>query len=99
VLRPRNDHTEPGAQRPGRGELGGDARGVLGLDLVVVGEHDPVLGREVVVGGAQGNAGGLGDVAHRGGVEAVAPEERQGGVADAVAGGFAFGGECFEHVQ
>ncbi len=72
-------------------ELGGDARGVQALRLVVVGEDDRVLGREVVVGGAERDARGGGDVAHRSGVEAVAAEEGERGIADAVAGGLALG--------
>ncbi len=93
------DDPEPRAQGAGRGQLGGHAGGVQRLRLVVVGEDDRVLGREVVVGGAERDAGGGGDIAHRGGVEAVAAEEGERGVADAVAGGLALGRECFEHVQ
>ena len=71
------------------GEDGGHAFGVFRLHPVIVGEDDRVLALEIVVGRAEGDIGRRGDVAHRGGIEAVAPEAGEGGVPDAVAGGLA----------
>jgi hypothetical protein len=90
---------EPGAERLLLSGLGSDAAGVLFRDSVVVGEDDGVLAGEVVVRGTEGHAGGGGDVAHGGRIEATLSKQRERGAVDAFAGVFAFGSDCFEHVQ
>src|SRR5579862_4651782 len=86
---------------PGIDKGGADALHVLGVNSVVVSLNDCVLAGEVVIGGAESDAGSVGDVAHLGLVEATGTEELKGRVEDGGSAEFAFLGglDRVEHVQ
>lgn len=67
------------ALRSGVAESRGEAAGVLGLHVIVIGLNDGFLAGEVVVGGAKGRPGSSGEFAHSGGVEAALTENGQCG--------------------
>ena len=101
---------ECGAQAAAQvARLGADlagARLVGFLDVVVVGADDRVLALEIVVSGAEREAGPPGDVAHRRLVEAALAEQIERGRDDLAAGLLAAGAlrqrphrRLFEHVQ
>ena len=82
------------------------ARLVFLLHVVVVGADDRFLALEVVVGGAERQAGAGGNVADRGFLEAALAEQGERGLENLAAGLFAGGalgdgaaGGVFEHVQ